>query len=323
MVFNMGNWKQFLLDKKEQFPKVPLDNIDRNQIYYTLRNRILNIVLNRFVWEKLPDDIPGWFVEDTFLYQGIACTWKDDVVNKHLISPVVLQGKMDPYGVLQDRHIMCPNGVTANRTKDNSVIGWDTYNNFASYHTINTYAEILTRIMVIYLKNIDMQKKSIAILGSQDTILSTKNLIKEISEGVEYIPLRDTYDLKSIQPLNLNVGYCAGDLRVQFKEIWIECLNQFGVEGYTSNKREREVTGEAQGNIGFVEISRASFYNARKDFLEKTKEMFPAFADTEVHFNSNLNTDLNIAFMADFGDNISDSQFNVSRETLNGGGINE
>lgn len=305
MTYNMGNWQQFLLSKKEQFPKVPKDNVDRENLFYLIRNKILNIVLNRFVWENLPDDIPGWFIEDTFLYQGIVCAWKDDILGTHAISPVVLEGGMNIYGVLQNRHIICPNGVNANRTHSDSVIGWDTYNNFPTYHTINTYAEILTRIMVIYLKNIDMQKKSIAILGSNDTQLSTQNIIKDITDGVEFIPLRDTYDLKSIQPINLNVGYCAGDLRIQFKEIWIECLNQFGVEGYTTNKKEREVSGETEGNLGVVEISRAAYFNPRKDFLSELKMMFPAFENTTVRFNSNLDTTLNLAFLTDFGENVS------------------
>lgn len=312
MVYNMGNWKQYLLTKREQFPKNIEDNIKREDIYYLIRNRLLNLVLNRFVWENLPDGIPSWFIEDTYLYQGIVCAWKDEIMDKHLISPVVLKGNMTPYGILEDRHIICPNGMTADRGMEDSVIGFDTYNNFPSYNTINTYAKMLTQIMVIYLKNIDMQKKSIAILGTQDTILSTQNLVKEISEGVEYIPIKDTFDLRSIQPLNLNVGYCAGDLRVQFKELWIECLNQFGIEGYTTAKKEREVTGETEGNLGFVEISRRAFYNPRNQFLEEVKEMFPAFKDTTLHFNSNLDTSLNLAFFTDFGEN-------VSRETLEGG----
>lgn len=303
MLFQNGNWQQFLISKKDQFNTIPADcNITEDEIYLMFRNRILNIILNRFVWENLPDEIPSWFVENTLLYQGIAAVWQDDILDKHFISPVVLEGHMDIYGLLTTRHIQCPNGINAIRSKKDSVIIFDTYNNFPTLQSIYTYAKLLTRITLIYLKNIDLQKRSIGILSNQDTLLSTKNVVKELSEGVEYLVLKDTFDLSNIKPIDIKIPYIASDLRIQIKELWIECLNSFGIEGYTTNKKEREVSGETEGNLGFVEIARNAYLNPRKNALEEMKKMFPIFEETEVKFNSKLNTELNIPFLKESGD---------------------
>lgn len=298
----MGNWQQFMLSKKEQFPRnLSFAPPSEDEIYRMLFFRSLNLILNRFIWDYLPDDIPPWFVESTFLYQGSVCVWHDSIVDKHIISPVVLEGGMDVYGLLENRHIICPNGVNAYRTKDDSVVIWDTYNNFPSYPTIQTYCKILTRIASIYLKNIDMQRKSIAVIGTQDELLTTRNLIKEITDGVEYIPIKRGFDLNDIKPLNLSVGYCAADLRLQFKENWNDLLNTYGIESYSSDKKERLISAEGEGGIGAVEIARNSFLNPRVQGLEKTKEMFPKFKDTTVRFNSMLDTRLNIPFLKEIG----------------------
>lgn len=331
MVIHNGNYRQFMVPKKMQFPDTPSFNVLDEEIYSLYRNRILNIVLNRFIWEKLPDDIPSWFIEDTLLYQGIGVFYHEDFVDKYCFSPVVLEGGMDIYGQLVQRHIMAPNGYNTYRFKNDSVIIYDTYNNFPTYQNISLYAKLLTRMTIIYLKNLDMQRKSFAVIGTQDTELSVKNLVKEITEGIEYISMKNNFDVNSIKPLNFNVPYIGAELYTQIKSIWVECLNSYGIEGYTTNKKEREVTGETEGSLGYVEIARNSFLNARTQALQEVKAMFPAFKDTTVRFNSLLDTKLNLPFLENAGitfpeiyeDMSTNKYFHSSRLDNNGGSDNE
>lgn len=290
-------WQNFTAPKQNK-KLIGFNNLSEGDIFIIIRDQIFNVVLNRFRWQNLPDNIPEWYIENTLVSTGLGLFFNEDILDVKCYAQCVLEGNMNIYGIPTKRRVVTPNGYSAIKNRVDSVLVFDSYNSFPTYNTINYYASIISRILINGLRNMDQQKFSVCVLGTRDEQLTVKNLIKDLDNGVSYIPIKNTFDIKNIQVLDTKVPYIANDLMYQVQNMWNQCLNQFGVEAYSSTKRERENMSESQGNIGYTEICRNTFLVPRKNAIEECKKMWgESYQDSDVIFNSNIDTKLNLAFL--------------------------
>ena len=100
------------------------------------------------------------------------------------------------------------------------------------------------------------------------------------------------FDVDKIKPIDLQVEFKADRLRAELKSEFNDFLNWCGIESFTSDKKERLVSGEVSGNNGYVEIQRNIGLNARKLAERRINKMFGL--ELNVKFNSEIATLVNL-----------------------------
>lgn len=295
--FNQNyNSQLFQLNEKKwlkTFNQSKIELTDFKGLFNNWLIRLMNIYVNRIKWKNLPLEIEPWFIEKAILMNGVCCFFQDDITNDYAVTFCNLQGELNIYGIPQDWTAYSANGFQRNLNKNNAVLIYNNNDFIPDYNTLFIYAERLAYISVILMKNISLQKNSIAIATTKDTLLSAKNIVNKIDEGVDYIFVKDIYNIAdSLKPINLQVEFKADKLRNEIEKEFNDFLNWCGIESFTSDKKERLVAGEASGNNGYVEIQRNISLNAREYACNKINAMF----DLEVSavFNSEIATLVNM-----------------------------
>lgn len=292
---NQYNNIDFRLNEKKLLKtqnQAKLITTDFNVLYNNFLTRLTNIYVNRFVWDNLPIEIEPWFLERSLLMNGVCVFFYDEIINEYLITFVNLSGEMNVYNIPQKWKAYAANGYSRNLCSKNAVIIYNNNDFMPDFNTLCLYAERMAYIYVIYMKNIALQKNSISIATTKDTLLSSKNIVNQIDEGKDYIFIKDMFDVDKIKPINLQVEFKADRLRAELRSEFNDFLNWCGIESFTSDKKERLVSGEASGNNGYVEIQRNIGLNARKLAERRINNMFNL--ELNVKFNSEIATLVNL-----------------------------
>ena len=172
--------------------------------YIRYFNMLHEMIVNRFEWIGLPEEIPPRVLEDYLFWWGQAVFFKDDVLEKYATMKTNLGGTVDIYGVPNMRFAYAQQYFKT-LGKNNSVIIWDSSVGYPSVDYVQMYAESLANMRMTRNLNIYAQRTPVIIAGSDNQRLSTKNLFKQYNDFVPFISVRDgVSNIDNIKVLNLN-----------------------------------------------------------------------------------------------------------------------
>lgn len=282
------NEKKFL----NNFNKDKLLLTDFQRLFQNWIVRLTNIYVNRIKWNNLPLEIEPWFIERAILNNGVCVFFQDDVSDEYAVTYCNLHGPLNLYNIPTQWTAYAPNGFQMELNAKTGVLIYNNNDFFPDYNTLFLFAERLAYMSVIHMKNIALQKNSIAVVTTKDTMLSAKNIVNQVDNGQDYIFLKDTYNMDNIKPLNLQVEFKADKIRAEMDKEFSDFLNWCGIESFMSNKKERLVSGETGGNDGYTEIQRNIVLNARRLAADRINRMYGL--EIEPVFNSEIATLVNM-----------------------------
>lgn len=252
--------------------------------YIDYYNRLKEFAINMFEWSNVPDTIDVRFLELTLFEQGFALYFNDEVIG-NLCLQCQIGGKLNVYRIPMYRRAYAVNGYQKECDETNSVIIYNNYLRTPTQLTIDLFARRLAEIERTIDVNVKAQKTPVAILASQDDVLSLKNLYAQYN-GNEPVILPDkNLDLGRITSINTQAPFVGLELNQLKYDIWNEALAFCGIAQMNS-KRERLVASEINTNIQSIEAQRAVMLNARQDAAEKINRMFGT--NIEVKFKDQL-----------------------------------
>lgn len=270
-----------------------------NKTYIDYYNRLMEMALNVFEWQNLPDTIDERFLE-LALYEHGYCVYFNDEFIGNLALTCTIGGQLDVYRIPIMRRAYAQNGYNKLLSSKDSVLIFNNYLHTPTSLTIELFARRLYEIERTIDVNVKAQKTPTLVLASEQQRLTMQNLYMQYDGNEPFIYGDKNMDLDGIKSLKTDAPFVADKLQILKHQIWNEALTFCGIENSNADKKERLVSDEVGSNYGNIEAQRNVMLNARRQACKKINKMFGT--NIEVGFRSNLVTMVN--------------QENVSRETL-------
>lgn len=280
-----------------------------NKTYVDIYNQLMELALNVFHWENLPDTVDERFLELTLYEKGYALWFKDEVIGD-LALTCTIGGRLDVYRIPIERRAFANNGYFAERDASNSVLIFNNYLHTPTHLTIAQYARRLYEIQRAIDTNVKAQKTPILVLASEQQRLTMKNLYMDYDGNEPFIFGDKNLEYDNIKAMNTNAPFVADKLKMLYHQTWNEALTFIGIENSNQDKKERLVKDEVGSNYGNVEAQRNVKLNARQQAADKINRMFGH--NIKPVFNSDLRTMVNMPELVDETINVSRSPNGVN-----------
>lgn len=243
-----------------------------NMQYGEIFNRLTNIALSRFVWNGLPDSCRPEILEQTLLFYGKAL-FVDDPYLGFIHTPVNLHG---PYNVYYESIIRHAFSFEYHRdfTIDDSVLIKANHTMFPDYITIWNYTPKIANAIRAIDVHLETLKRPFLISCPDKTVQSVRHMINKISDneiGVVGEKFGEDGEIK-ILPLSSNSN--LQDMWACAKNYFNQVLNSLGVKNSFTEKRERMITTEANGEGNTIRHTLESELSERKIAAERINNMY-------------------------------------------------
>lgn len=264
--------------------------------YYFWLYRMLEIYFALFKW-NMPDSIDIRTLNSSLLFNGFVCFYKEDRFTEdrqYVAMPCTMGGNINIYNYPTEYQIVSPNGYTALRNIDNSVIIYNNHLHTVPYQAITLYATRLTNAQIAMDVNINNQKTPKIYKCSEEQKLALQNYLKQYNGGIPVIQVTKENDFIENMVFDTASPYVADKMHIAMTNIWNDFLTYCGIENSNNEKRERLVSAETQANYGNIEASRNTMLMSREEGCYKIRKMFGlSEEECSVEFNSKLPTTIN------------------------------
>lgn len=238
-------------------------------------NQFSEIAVSMFEWDGLPPEIDERFLETILYRQGSVLFFKDEVLDKFVVTRVALGGQVGLYDVPIERNFYASNGYHGKRMPEDSVIIWNNYSHSGSYETMKSYAMDIYDIHRTAIINCNAQKTPVLLICDENQRLTLENAYMKYAGNAPVIKgKKDQLYEDSIKVLNTQAPFVAPQLLAVEKQLFAEAMNYLGIQGSASEKRERMISAEAAANQGQTFAMRHSRLAMRQAAADDINRMF-------------------------------------------------
>lgn len=298
-----------IIDETLAMATYELDNF-KTFVYYALRLRSLASTM--FKWEGLPDSVNPIFLEQAMVTYGMIGFAKDDVTGDLIALPAVMNGKLNIYGYPTRWRLFGMNGYNLPVDEKNSVMVWDNYNRMPIFSDLLMFAKRLSVIERTIDVNVEGQKTPYILSGDKTQINTLKQIYKDICSNKPVVLTDKSLNLQQITCTPTVTPFVAGELQIIKRNIWNEAMTFLGVDNANSEKRERLVTEEAQGNRGAVMNQRYARLKPRQEGAERINKMF----GTDISVRVNTDWEKEVEYGYDFTVSETEREFSDEQYTV-------
>lgn len=236
-------------------------------------NYIVNIALARFEWEGLPETCKPEVLEKTLLFYGKALFFFDEEIGGYFHTPCTLPG---PYNIYYESIVREAFSYDYNKryTDDNSVIIMANQTMTPDYLHIWTYTPKIADAIRAIDVHMQSLKRPYAVQcpeKQRNTIIRTLNRVTDNEIAVIGEKGMTGDDIKV---LNMNVNNHLPEMWTGVQQYYNCVFNALGVENVYSDKRERMVTSEAEGQTNSTRHVLESALSARQNAADLINDMF-------------------------------------------------
>lgn len=247
------------------------DNILANNHYFY---QLIDIAINRYQWEGLPEEIDPRFFEYQLNWMGYALFFKDEIANYFLVTQCSIGGRWDIYNIPKYRRAIASNGYQASRTDKDSIIVFNNYMRTSTTPTIQYYANKLMELERSIEINSAAQRTPYMLKAEESQRLSVKNAYAQVAVGEPVVYLDKSFAPDAIQVLNTNAPYVCDklyDLKIKY---WNEALSFLGVMNVNTEKKERLISDEVYVQNNDTDMNRLTGLSARERACKEINNMF-------------------------------------------------
>lgn len=248
--------------------------VDEYAIDHTseILSRFLNLALNRFKWENLPEGLESRKIEEFLISHGQVAFFNDENLG-NMCLPCYHTNDLNVYYE--------PTRVNVIGHKYNKSLDIDDVviirNNATSDNDIDDLNTFATRINELELTmdiNLNAQKTPYIILCDEKERLTFKNIINEVRKFKYAIFGSKGLKTNNIDVLNTSSPFILDKLQIQKKELFNELLSFLGINSNAVEKRERVLVDEINANNEFILVNLEHMYEERKRAVELINAKF-------------------------------------------------
>lgn len=252
-----------------------------NQQYGEIFNRIANIALSRFKWIGLPDTCRPEILEQTLFFYGSALFMFDEDLG-FVHTPVNLPGPFNIYyeSIRRDAY-----SFNYNKTFviDNSVLIKANHGMFPDYLTVWNYAPKIANCLRAIDVHTETLKRPFMITCPDKVVQSVKTMLKKIGDNEVAILGEKIGDNGEVKILPLTSASYLQDMWANVKNYLNQVYSSLGVKNSYTEKRERMITSEAEGEGNAIRHSLESELEERKLACDRINQMFNLHVDVEAN----------------------------------------
>ena len=258
---------------KNQLVNSQLDNY---ACYLMYRRQFITLAENVFIIDGLSTFCDIAYINKILLSRGQIAFFKDELIDKDglLALPFTTVGNLDIYGRPQRIIVAGQNGYNRRLNRGEFVIMYDNNGRYSILPDVLAYAErmaLATRVIDINLSNQKLPRVWKTKTGSEKTI---KDLVNNVNSNAETVITYDNIDLDDTTAVLTAVPFVADKVQEEKDHIYNEFLRLIGVANIEYKKKERNIKDEIKAMQGGTIASRFSRFEARKQAIDKIKEVF-------------------------------------------------
>lgn len=246
-----------------------------DQWVHTLRSSIMELLVSRFEWFGLPEDMPIYHVEKTLVEKGqiLFFQTKTDGI---FALPGTPQGFNVYYEPLKFTVISPVIKGTYDLNKDKCVLVKNNLDGKSEMEIIDTYLYELADIKSSQSQNRQVKKTPFILTGNERTINSVYEQLTQISQGRSYIAIdTKSNSLGKIDVFDLDAPDYSASYQQEFDEMKGELLEFLGINSNPNpNKKERMITDEVDTNAQETNLHRNMRLRLRQDSAKKMSKLF-------------------------------------------------
>lgn len=242
----------------------------------------MEIALNNFKWNGLPDEVKQRYIERSLFRYGSACFFHSELYG-YMVLPATMTGDINVYGEPQNWNILGI-GFSEERNIDNSVL---IRNNTECYPTNRDclfYAEKITNIERTIDTHIELLKMPYLIKTNDKKLLTMKNILMKKENHELAIFVSGDINANDFEVLNGLQEFIIDDLYTYKKAIKNEYLEMLGFENANIEKKERLLVDEVTAND---EITKNGYIqamlNQRQNACNEINKMFGLNVSVELN----------------------------------------
>lgn len=250
--------------------------LDNYACYLMYRRQFITLAENVFIIDGLSTFCDMAYINKILLSRGQIAFFKDELIDKDalLALPFTTIGPLDIYGRPKRIIVAGQNGYNRRLNSGEFVIMYDNNGRYSILPDVLAYAErmaLATRVIDINLSNQKLPRVWKTKTGSEKTI---KDLVNNVNSNAETVITYDNIDLDDTTAVLTAVPYVADKVQEEKDHIYNEFLRLIGVANIEYKKKERNIKDEIKAMQGGTIASRFSRFEARKQAIDKIKEVF-------------------------------------------------
>lgn len=253
-------------------PKKMTASALNNQQYAEIFNRIINIALSRFKWNNLPETCKPEILEETLLFYGSALFFNDPILG-FVHTPCNLPGPFNIYYESTRREAYSFN-YREWYTLEDSVLIKANHSMFPDYLTVWNYTPKIANCLRAIDVHTETLKRPFMITAPDKVVSSVKKIISDIADNQVAVVGEKIGEDGEIKVHLLSSVSNLTDMWANVKNYLNQVYSSLGVKNSYTEKRERMITAEAEGEGNAIRHTLESELGERKLACERINRMF-------------------------------------------------
>lgn len=259
----------------------------RNHYFF----QMFNIAINRFKYRNMPSEIQPYVAESFLLRNGTAAFVYDDIARKFAIMRLNLVGTLDIYDIPEERWTYANTGYIEEYGKDNSVVLYDKPILYPAVYDMQLYAQTMAKMWITRDLNILNLRMPFVAYGDSQTKIDWENIMRDVANGVPFIQWKPSLGKENLTILNTQAPILFPELSTGLRQIKVEYLSSIGIQCNPVEKKERMITGEAEGNQEEATAGKLVGLDVRKRAFKQVNDLWGSKLPNgpiEVEWNSGV-----------------------------------
>lgn len=200
-------------------------------------NMFIELMINRFKWKNLPDEIDPRYLELSLLTSGSVVFFRD-----YVKGWCALQGAwsgLDDYFNPIDFHVVTPSGFSPNVTKEEGVLIWSNFTRTSDMPTIWLYAGTMAELYVSAMVNTKGQKHPIVVLVDEESQrLTLENSYAKLDGNHPVVYLDRKANIhEAFTTIDARVPFVAPEIIKMAKELMNDLFQWAGIRVHNNEKK--------------------------------------------------------------------------------------
>lgn len=283
------------MSKKRQ-----ISQLNNFNTYLMMKRQLMTLAENVFIFKNLPDIIDLSYLNKTLTKKGSIAFYYDDILESVIALPYDTIGKLDIYD--RPTTIQCrgKNGYNSKiLNNDEYIIMYDNLGRYPIFADLEQYTERLALIQRVIDINITQQKTPRIFKAPQELMRSIEDFTNYVDSGIETILTYDKINLDDIETILTPAPFVTDKLRIEYNNLWNECMRIIGISNISIQKKERMLSDEINSLQGGTIASRYNRFEPRLLAVEQINKKF------------------NLDIQVEYYDKLEDSETSDIKDTLN------
>lgn len=250
---------------------------DTQAIAWMIERKLLEMSMNRFKWEGLPEEIDVRWMEMSLNFYGLSVFHFDPIYDRYFAMRAAPGGMVNFEGNPTEFHVYGNQFYQKTIPLTKCVPIWANYMRMPDWDIIRIYSSRLAEMDRTIEINAKSARRTKIVTASENQRLTAENMNRMIDEGASFIPVDSSFDpTNAIQNFDLEMhpDHILNMHMLRTRE-WGECMTMLGINVSNQDKKERLTAAETSGNDDVIATIRATNLQSRERACDEINKMWP------------------------------------------------